>query len=68
LMQLLPALAQNWGVSDDWLLILFGVGLLQTLITAPGGLADQVPRDLARLGRATYPVVRVGARVGGEPR
>ena len=65
LMQLSPALLQNWGVSDDWLLILFGVGLLQTLTTAPGGLADQVPRDLARLGRATYPIVHAGARVGG---
>ncbi len=68
LMQLSPALLQNWGVSDDWLLILFGVGLLQALTTAPGGLADQVPRDLARLGRATYSIVHAGARVGGGPR
>jgi len=30
---------------------LFGVGVLQVLTTAPAGLADQVPRDLARLGR-----------------
>src|SRR5215475_3253507 len=51
LLQLLPALLNNWGVSADWLTILFGVGVLQVLLTAPRGLADQVPKDLARLGR-----------------
>jgi branched-chain amino acid transport system permease protein len=51
LLQLLPALLNNWGVSADWLTILFGVGVLQVLTTAPRGLADQVPKDLARLGR-----------------
>jgi branched-chain amino acid transport system permease protein len=50
LLQLLPALLNNWGVSTDWLTILFGIGVLQVLTTAPAGLADQVPRDLARLG------------------
>jgi branched-chain amino acid transport system permease protein len=51
LYQFLPALLNNWGVSADWLVILFGVGVLQVLTTAPAGLADQVPKDLARLGR-----------------
>jgi branched-chain amino acid transport system permease protein len=51
LYQFLPALLNNWGVSADWLIILFGVGVLQVLTTAPAGLADQVPKDLARLGR-----------------
>jgi branched-chain amino acid transport system permease protein len=51
LLQLLPALLNNWGVSADWLTILFGLGVLQVLTTAPKGLADQVPRDLARLLR-----------------
>jgi branched-chain amino acid transport system permease protein len=51
LLQLLPALLNDWGVSADWLTILFGVGVLQVLTTAPAGLVDQVPRDLARLGR-----------------
>jgi len=51
LLQLLPAVLNNWGVSADWLTILFGIGVLQVLTTAPRGLADQVPRDLARLGR-----------------
>jgi branched-chain amino acid transport system permease protein len=51
LYQFLPALLNNWGVSADWLIILFGLGVLQVLTTAPAGLADQVPGDLARLGR-----------------
>src|SRR6516164_2307906 len=51
LYQFLPALLNNWGVSADWLIILFGLGVLQVLTTAPAGLADQVPRDLRRLGR-----------------
>jgi branched-chain amino acid transport system permease protein len=51
LMQLLPGVLQNLGVSYAWLTILFGIGVLQVLTTAPAGLADQVPRDLARLGR-----------------
>jgi len=51
LYQFLPALLNNWGVSADWLIILFGLGVLQVLTTAPAGLADQVPRDLKRLAR-----------------
>jgi branched-chain amino acid transport system permease protein len=50
LLQLLPAALNDWGVSADWLIILFGIGVLQVLTTAPAGLADQVPKDLARLG------------------
>jgi len=49
LYQFLPSLLNNWGVSADWLVILFGIGVLQVLTTAPAGLVDQVPRDLARL-------------------
>jgi branched-chain amino acid transport system permease protein len=51
LYQFLPSLLNNWGVSADWLIILFGIGVLQVLTTAPAGLVDQVPRDLARLRR-----------------
>jgi branched-chain amino acid transport system permease protein len=51
LMKLLPALLDNWGLPADLLTILFGVGVLQVLLTAPAGLAAQVPKDLARLGR-----------------
>jgi branched-chain amino acid transport system permease protein len=51
LFKLLPALLDNWGLPADLLTILFGVGVLQVLLTAPGGLAAQVPQDLARIRR-----------------
>jgi branched-chain amino acid transport system permease protein len=51
LFKLLPALLDNWGLPADLLTILFGIGVLQVLLTAPGGLAAQVPQDLARLRR-----------------
>jgi branched-chain amino acid transport system permease protein len=66
LLQLLPALLHNWGVSPDWLTILFGIGVLQVLTTAPAGLVDQVPKDLARLGRLLLGLVRRGAPAGGS--
>jgi branched-chain amino acid transport system permease protein len=51
-MQLVPFIFQaQWGLNANFLLIIFGVGLLQVLLMAPGGLADQVPKDLAKLGR-----------------
>jgi branched-chain amino acid transport system permease protein len=65
LLQLLPALLNNWGVSADWLTILFGIGVLQVLTTAPAGLADQAPKDLARLGRLLIALVRRLAPSGG---
>ena len=49
LVRLLPALLENWGVSIYVSLLLFGIGVLQVLATAPGGLVDQVPKDLKRL-------------------
>jgi branched-chain amino acid transport system permease protein len=66
LLQLLPALLNNWGVSADWLTILFGVGVLQVLTTAPRGLADQVPKDLARLGRLLRRLRRALRPASGE--
>jgi branched-chain amino acid transport system permease protein len=65
LLQLVPALLHNWGVSPDWLTILFGIGVLQVLTTAPAGLADQVPKDLARLGRLVTGRLRPLAPPGG---
>jgi branched-chain amino acid transport system permease protein len=48
----LPALLyQLWSVPNDWLIILFGVGVMQVLATAPGGIADQFPKDMKRLYR-----------------
>ena len=45
-------------MSTELLTILFGIGVLQVLLTAPGGLVDQVPKDLAKLGRAIGRLVR----------
>ena len=57
--QLLPFLFQaQWGLNPNFLLILFGVGLLQVLLTAPGGLVDQFPKDMANLARLIYHGVR----------
>ena len=62
--QLLPFVFQaKWGLDRNLLLIIFGVGLLQVLLTAPGGIVVQLPKDLHKLGRL---VVRL-VRRGGEP-
>jgi len=58
LLQFLPQLFTSWGISPDWLTILFGVGVLQVLTTAPRGIVDQMPKDMARLGRLLMRVVR----------
>ena len=39
-----------WQAVAPYLFI-FGVGLLQVLLTAPGGLVDQFPKDMKNLGR-----------------
>jgi branched-chain amino acid transport system permease protein len=51
LFRYLPALLDTWGLPADLLTILFGVGVLQVLLTAPAGLVDQFPKDMAKLGR-----------------
>jgi branched-chain amino acid transport system permease protein len=57
--QALPFVFQaQWGISSNFLLILFGAGLLQVLLTAPGGLVDQVPKDMAKLGKLAWRSVR----------
>ncbi len=66
LLKFLQALLNDWGISPDWLTILFGIGVLQVLTTAPAGLVDQVPRDLARLGRKLRGLTRRGPRPEGE--
>ena len=38
-------------LGTELLTILFGVGVLQVLMTAPGGIVEQFPKDLAKLGR-----------------
>jgi branched-chain amino acid transport system permease protein len=61
-LRLLPALLDNWGAATELLTILFGVGVLQVLLTAPGGIVEQMPRDLANLGR------KIGGLVMRKPR
>ena len=66
LLKFLPALLNNWGVSPDWLTILFGIGVLQVLTTAPRGIIEQVPKDLARLGRLLRGLFARDAPAGGQ--
>jgi branched-chain amino acid transport system permease protein len=65
LLELLPAVLQNLGVSYDWLTILFGLGVLQVLTTAPAGLADQFPKDMKKLGGLIMRLAR--SRPSGAP-
>jgi len=66
--QLLPFLfSAQWNVSPNYLLIIFGAGLLQVLLTAPGGLAEQFPKDMANLGRLAVRRFRsLASGQGGE--
>lgn len=65
-MQMMPALLNDWGLPADLLTILFGVGVLQVLVTAPGGLSQQLPRDVRKLaGRAAGLVRRPAKTTGG---
>jgi branched-chain amino acid transport system permease protein len=67
LLRLLPALLDDWGVSTELLTILFGIGVLQVLLTAPGGLVDQVPKDLANLGRGVRTLLTPKAKRTAPP-
>ena len=63
--QLLPFLFQaQWNVNPNFLLVVFGAGLVQVLLSAPGGLIDQFPKDMANLARLIarkVPVTRQAA-------
>jgi branched-chain amino acid transport system permease protein len=61
LLKLLPELLKNWGLPPDLLTILFGLGVLQVMLTAPAGLAVQVPKDLANLARGLTGLARKAA-------
>lgn len=61
-LRLLPALLDNWGFSTELLTILFGIGVLQVLLTAPGGIVEQMPKDVAKLGRKIGGLVRRSGR------
>jgi branched-chain amino acid transport system permease protein len=65
--QLVPFLFQaQWGWNSNLVLILFGIGLLQVLLTAPGGLAQQFPKDMGRLYRLAASRIRLLA-AGEKP-
>jgi branched-chain amino acid transport system permease protein len=64
--KLFPALLDNWNLPPDLLLILFGIGVLQVLLTAPQGIAVQFPKDMARLGRLIARPFTRGKRSAGE--
>jgi branched-chain amino acid transport system permease protein len=66
LLQVLPAAFTVWGISSDWATMLFGVGVLQVLTTAPAGIAHQLPRDLAKLGRLVFGLARRLTPAGGR--
>lgn len=42
LFRVLPALLSSWGVNANLAYVIFGVGLLHALITAPNGIAGQI--------------------------
>jgi branched-chain amino acid transport system permease protein len=72
LQQLLPALLNDWFAffrrNPDFLLVLFGIGLLQVLLTAPEGIATQFPRDMKNLGRLiAKPFRRSSGEARGSP-
>jgi branched-chain amino acid transport system permease protein len=53
----------GWRISDVNIInIIFGVGLLQVLLTAPGGLAVQFPRDMRNLARLIWRLVTSGRK------
>jgi branched-chain amino acid transport system permease protein len=58
LLWVLPALFTIWGIDSQLPTILFGIGVLQVLTTAPAGIAYQFPRDMAKLGKLIYRTVR----------
>ena len=68
LLKFLPALLNSWGVSPDWLTILFGIGVLQVLTTAPRGIVEQLPKDMRTAGPADQPLRSAAARTGREGR
>jgi branched-chain amino acid transport system permease protein len=58
LLWVLPALFTIWGIDSQVPTILFGIGVLQVLTTAPSGIAHQFPRDMAKLGKLIYRQIR----------
>ena len=51
LYRILPALLNNWGVDADLSFVIFGVGLLHAVVTAPDGIGGQVRGVFTRRAR-----------------
>lgn len=51
LYRILPALLSSWGVDANLAYVIFGVGLLHALITAPDGIAGQIMGAASALTR-----------------
>lgn len=49
LFRILPGLLNTWGVDTDLAFVIFGLGLLHALITAPNGIAGQIHELIAKL-------------------
>jgi branched-chain amino acid transport system permease protein len=60
----LPGLFTIWGINAEVPVILFGIGVLQVLTTAPAGIAHQFPRDMLKLARLLHRLVRRPASAG----
>jgi branched-chain amino acid transport system permease protein len=63
--QLLPFIVKDqWGLNNNFIIVLFGIGLIQVLLMAPGGLVQQFPKDMANLGRL---VLKLARRIRPRP-
>jgi branched-chain amino acid transport system permease protein len=59
-LRVLPELLSDWGANGSLLVILFGIGVIQVILTAPGGIVDQFPKDMAKLGGFIGRAIRGG--------
>lgn len=66
LMKLLPAIFDIWNVNPNLLIVLFGIGVLQVMLTAPGGIVNQLPKDIANLGRLLLRLSRKASGAGAS--
>lgn len=64
LFKVLPAIFTQIGLDPQLSLILFGAGALQVMVTAPGGFATQMPKDVRRVWGL---IRRLSGRSGSQP-
>jgi branched-chain amino acid transport system permease protein len=61
LRELPDILEHDIGWSHELATILFGIGVLQVITTAPRGIVEQFPKDMRNLGRKLYGLTRKAA-------